>query len=77
MTLLVGGKSYIAHGDVFNQFGVEVASLVDLLQQAVDQVVEVGVLEAALVAFREGRSDSEGDDHIVGILLCAVVSRQP
>lgn len=65
-------KSYITHGDIFNQFGIEVASLVDLPQQAVDQIVEVGVLEASPAAFREGRSDGEGDDHIVRVLLGAV-----
>lgn len=61
----------ISEADVLDQRGVDLALLDELLQQGVDDVVEVGVLEAALLALGEWRSQSECDDDVVGILLCA------
>lgn len=62
---------YIAEADIFNQVWVEAASLVDLLQQAVDYVVEICVFEAALVTLGKRCADGQGNDNIVGVLLCA------
>ena len=65
---------YIAQGNVFNKLRIEVASLFDVFQQAVDHVVKIGVLHATLATFCERGSDSERDDYIVGVLLCAAIS---
>jgi hypothetical protein len=52
-----GGLSYIAQADIFDQVGVEVASCFDFLQQREHHIVNICVLEATLLAFRQGRSD--------------------
>jgi hypothetical protein len=69
--LLSSLTTYIAHANVLDQVGIQVALFVDFLQQAVDQEVKIGVLETALLALGQRRSDGEGDNDIVGVLLGA------
>ena len=63
-------RTDIAHADVLHEVGVQIASLVHLLQQAVHHEVEVCILEAALLALGERRSHGQGNDNVVGVLLC-------
>lgn len=42
--------------------------LSDLLQEGVDHVLQACILEATLLGLGERRSDSEGDDDIIGVL---------
>ena len=59
------GNTDIAHADILDQVGVQVASLVDLLQQAVHHEIEVGILEATLFAlqYRYYKQDVAWVDH--------------
>ena len=68
--------AHISHANILNQVRVEVAPPVDLLQKAVDHEVQIGVLETALLSFRQRRPDGQGDNNIVGILLRAGVTEQ-
>ena len=70
----MGIAAHITEANVLNKGRIEVTSLVNLLQQAVDYVVEPGVLEAALLAFGQWCAQRKSDDNIVGVLLCAVTS---
>jgi hypothetical protein len=68
------GIPYIAQAEIFNELGVEIASLDYLLDEGVYDKIEVGVLEATLVALGQRCSDGKSDDNIVWVLLSAVSS---
>lgn len=70
--------TYISQTDVLDQCRVEFALCDDFLEKSPDDVVQIGIFETAFLAFCERSSDSEGDDNIVRVLLCAVanMSRQ-
>jgi hypothetical protein len=72
-TSSVDGLPYIAEAHILNQVGVQVASLVDLLQQRIHHEIEIGVLEATLLALGQRRPNSQCDHDIVGVLLGAAV----
>lgn len=42
--------------------------LSDLLQESIEHVLQTCVLETTLLGLGERRSDSEGDDDIIGVL---------
>ena len=71
----VGGFAVgdVAECDVFDKGWVDVGLLDDLLKEGVDEVVEGGVLEAALLRLGQGGAASVGDDDIISILAGAVV----
>ena len=62
------GKAYVTHADVLDEVGRKAHALLDLLEDGVHQVLDGGVLEAALLALAERRPDRERDDDIVGVL---------
>lgn len=64
-------RSYISQADVLDERSINLALVQDLLQQGVDNVVQVRVLETALLAFREGCADREGNHNVIGVLLRA------
>lgn len=62
----------VTETDVLDEGRVQVGLAYDFLQQRVQQVVQVGVFEAAFHGLGERRAEGEGDDHIIGVLLGAV-----
>lgn len=66
------GLAYVTKANVLDQRGIQGRSLLDLLQQGVDHVLEGGVLEATLLCLGQWRPDSQGDDYVVGIFGSAV-----
>jgi hypothetical protein len=68
----IWGRAYISQAEIFNELGVEIASLDYLFDQRVHDKVEVSVLEATLVALSQRCSDGESDDNVIGVLLSAV-----
>lgn len=62
------GVSYVTEADILDERGVDVAALLNLLEEGVDEVFEAGVLETALAGLCEGSSDGKSDDNIVGVL---------
>ena len=60
--------TYVTHADVLDEVGRKAHALLDLLEDGVHQVLDGGVLEAALLALAERRPDRERDDDIVGVL---------
>ena len=66
-------ETYIAHANILNQSGVDVGPVQGLLQQSVDHVIEVGVFETTLDGLGQGRSESKSDNHIVRVLLRAIL----
>lgn len=67
------GRTYIAHANILNQSRVDVCLVQGLLQQSVDHIVEVGVFEATLDGLGQGCSMSKSDNHIVWVLLRAIL----
>ena len=65
--------TYISQANVLDKGRVEIAALVDLLEELVDNAVKRGVLEATLARLGEGGAHGEGDDDVVGVLLLAGV----
>lgn len=65
-------KTHVSEADILNQAGVDVAALLDLLEEGVDEVLEAGVLEAALLGLGEGRADGKSDDDVVSVLGLAI-----
>lgn len=66
-------ETYIAHANILNQSRVDVCLVQGLLQQSVDHIVEIGVFETALDGLGQGSSESESDNHIVWVLLRAIL----
>lgn len=62
------GQAYVAQANILNHVGVDLRFLEDFFQQSVDQVVQIRVLKAALLAFGQRRSDGKGDNNIVRVL---------
>ena len=56
--------------------GSELALVDDFLKQSPDDVVQVGVFEAALFAFGQRSTNGEGDDDVVGVLLGTVLRQE-
>lgn len=67
--------TYVAHGDILDEVGGESHALFGFLENGVHQVLDRGVLEAALLALAERRPDGEGDDYIVGVLGSSAICR--
>lgn len=51
--------------------------LSDLLQESVEYILQACILEATLLGLGERRSDSEGDDDIIGVLGLTASQGQP
>ena len=63
---------YISKTDVLDHLRVEVTLADDLLEELEHDAIEWGVFETALLALRQGCSNGEGNDDIIGVLLRAV-----
>jgi hypothetical protein len=61
--------THIADADVLDEGRVQLAALVDLLQELEEDTIELSVLEATLACLGQGSTDGESDDNIVGVLL--------
>lgn len=70
--MLSQNPTYITHADILHQSRVQVAPLLHLREELEEQTVELLILEGTLAGLGERRSDSEGDDDVVGVLLLAV-----
>lgn len=64
--------AYITHGNILDKRGIHIAALFDLLKGGIGEILERGVLEAALLGLGERGADGEGDDNVVGVLGCDV-----
>jgi hypothetical protein len=65
--LLVG--THVSYADVLDEGRVQVAALVDLLQELVEDAIELSVLEATLACLGQWSTDGEGDNDVIGVLL--------
>lgn len=75
MITWVGGGTYVAQADILDQGRVDLGLGEDVLQEGVEHVVHLGILETALEGLGQRGSQGEGDDHIVGVLLGAILER--
>ena len=66
-------RTYIAHANVLNQSRIDVCLVQSFLQQSVDHIVEVGIFEATLDGLGQRCSMSKSDNHIVWVLLRAIL----
>ena len=62
---------YISKTDVLDHLRVEVTLADDLLEELEHDAIERSILETALLALGQGRSDGERNDDIIGVLLRA------
>jgi hypothetical protein len=67
-------RTYVAQADIFHQLGIKIASRYYLSEEAVDNKIEIGVFESTLLALGQWCSDGQRNNHIVGILLCTVLT---
>lgn len=66
------GWAYISETDVLDKCRVYGTTVLDLLQQGIDNILKARILEAALLRLGERCPDGEGNDYVVGILGGAV-----
>jgi len=64
-------KTYVSKTDVLNKVWVDPRSLQNLLQCVENHGVQESVLETSLLGLAERRTDGEGDDNIIWVLLLA------
>lgn len=67
-------STYVAQADVLDKLRVKVHLPNGLLQRLEHEAVERRVLETALLRLAQGRPEGQSDDHIVGVLLLAVIA---
>ncbi len=60
--------TYVAHADILDEIGGETHAFLDFFENGVHQVLDSGVLKAALLGLTERGPDGEGDNDIVGVL---------
>ena len=65
---------HISKADVFNQCRVDIAPFPHFIEERERDVFETAVLQPTLPRLRQGGSEGESNDDIVGILGGAVAS---